>query len=174
MLTYSPDKSRGAVLIVTMFLVLFIFVLGLGLLGRRAPQYESATQATLEAQARALAEAGLEDARVKLNHDQDFPPPGDDGQEIFSYRETVLDVDGQPVGYFDVQVDLSRKAAPAALIWVTSSGVVSDPLRPTTLIRKILRAEYESSLLLRGSDPVDQIPNPDYLQLLRIEEVGAP
>lgn len=168
------NRRLGSSLIATLFLVLFLFILGLGFLGRRAPLYDSAVYGVLEARALAIAQAGIEDARVKLNHDHDFPPPGDEEQEVFSYRETLLDVDGAAIGHFDVAVDTSRRAAPVSLIWVTSSGVAQQPGRPRVQARKVLRAEFEVSLLLRGSDFGDQIPNPNYLRLLNLEEVGSP
>lgn len=66
----------------------------------------SAAQARANsAQAKALARAGLEDARIKLGKDVLFPPPHDE-QEFFSYSEDVLTTAGDFLGTYTVIIDL--------------------------------------------------------------------
>ena len=49
-------KRRGMTLVVVLLIMALIVTMGMAYLGRRAPQYEGAYQASLEVQAKALAE----------------------------------------------------------------------------------------------------------------------
>ncbi len=126
-------RRRAFALIVVLMVLVMLVIVGMALMGRRAPQYEAAQQANLEIQARALAEAGIADARVKLEKDPNFPPVGDRDQKIFSYSEPVFSLQppGDLVGYYLVTVD-TRWADPQeslsqnfpAVITVISTGVL--------------------------------------------------
>ncbi len=120
---------RGFALVFSLLLLLLLALGGMILLGQRAAQYRAAALAPKAALARALAQAGLEDARVKLEKDLNFPPPGDQNQVIFTYEEAVKDLDGALVGHYVVTVDSRHRVPeqpPAAyepsLIVVTAMG----------------------------------------------------
>jgi hypothetical protein len=143
-------RSRGFILVLTLMLCTLLMVLGMGLLGSRSAQYRGAAGDLLAAEARALAEAGLEDARVKLDKDLFFPPPTSAEQLEFSYQEAVsAQDDGTVVGFYRVVLDLSRLESPAApdvghpsLYLVTSTGSLGpDPTKP--LARVTLRMEVD-------------------------------
>ncbi len=129
---------RGFVLVFSLLLLLLMALGGMILLGQRAAQYRAAALAPKTALARALAQAGLEDARVKLEKDLNFPPPGDLNQVLFSYEEAVRDLDGQLVGHYFVTVDGRHRVPeqpPAAyapsLVVVTAMGRAGpDPEAP--------------------------------------------
>lgn len=129
---------RGFVLVFSLLLLLLLTLGGMILLGQRAAQYKAAALAPRTALARALAQAGLEDARVKLEKDLNFPPPGDNKQTLFRYDEAVRDLDGVLVGHYEVTVD-SRHAVPdqppaayaPSVVIVTAMGRAgADPKAP--------------------------------------------
>ena len=131
-------KRRGFLLILSLLLCVFLLLCGMAFMGKRAAQYRGAFAMQKGIRARALAEAGLEDARVKLDKDVSFPPPGDRDQTLFTYSETVRDSAGQVVGSYTVTVD-SRWKVPQnppdpnspSVILVTSVGNLGgDPARP--------------------------------------------
>lgn len=133
----------------SLLLCVLLLVLGVGFLGKRAAQSQAGAAESLAAKARALAEAGIEDARVKLDKDLFFPPPGDVDQTQFSYQEALYDASGANLaGYYDVVIDLSQRHAPdppdpyyPSIILVTSTGLVGDnpkaPLAAVTLRMEI-------------------------------------
>jgi type II secretory pathway component PulK len=62
-------------LILCLMLSALFLVMVLGMLGSRGPQQEAAAALRQYHQASALAQAGLQDFRVKLAKDLKFPPP---------------------------------------------------------------------------------------------------
>lgn len=152
-------RRRGSSLIVVMLITLILFSLGVGLLSKRHLQYKGSYQATYAVQARALARAGLEDARAKLTADYRFPPQPDDGGKVFSYNEEVRDLDGNLVGHYTVSIDFSLQAPPFSILRVTSVGAAGQMLAPTA--RAKMYAEF-------GLDPVRDAPDTyyDYIQVV--------
>lgn len=135
---------RGFALIMVLLLIILLVTIGMAFMGKRSPQYDAAYQAALQVQARALAEAGLEDAHQKLMKDLFFPPLGDRNQTVFSYSEEVTEVGtGDVVGYYFVTVDFSwSQLTPTPLesyppvITVRSQGVLgTDVTNPAATSR---------------------------------------
>ncbi|MFN8608412.1 MAG: hypothetical protein U0931_12820 [Vulcanimicrobiota bacterium] len=142
---------RGFVLIFSLLLLLLLALGGMILLGQRAAQYRASVLASKTAVARALAQAGLEDARVKLEKDLNFPPPGDQNQVVFSYDEPVTDLDGKLVGYYFVTVD-SRHRTPLqppapnepSIVVVTAMGRAGqDPKEPEAVYALSMEVEVD-------------------------------
>lgn len=157
---------KGFTIILCLLLSLLLLVIVLGMLGTRGPMQEVAAGTRQHAQARALAEAGMEDVRVKLGKDLKFPPVPTPDQPFFSYAESVYDVDDTVVGAFQVKIDQSLDQAPYYVLRVTSSGLVGPverPLAHVTLLRRL-----DSCPFLR-TDPT-QI-NPLRFQVLSQEEL---
>lgn len=169
---------RGAVLITALLILAVIFVLGVGLLYRRLEQYRAAMSASQAAQARALALAGLEQVRVKLDKDPLFPLPGAIDQSRFAFSETVVDASEQPVGSFTVELDSSRAGPPYYVLVVVSTGVVAsgDPSSPI-LARRILRQELDVAPDLtagvRGAAEPPQYTNPGYWEVISLTDLGG-
>lgn len=142
-------SRRAFILALSLLLCVLLLVLGVGFLGKRAAQSAAANSEGLSAAARALAEAGLEDARVKLDKDMFFPPPADEDQKFFSYGEKMTDVAGTTVGFYFVDLDLQFATAPdppdpshSSVIRVTSIGSVGeDPNAPRAMVT--LRMEVD-------------------------------
>lgn len=111
-------------LILCLLLSVLLLVVVLGMLNARPPQHEAAAALRLHAQAYALAEAGLEDFRVKFGKHAGFPPPPSPSDPIFSYSEVVYDPDNAAVGRFQVKVDQDFDRPPYYLLRVTSAGIV--------------------------------------------------
>ena len=84
--------KRGSVLITALLLVAVITVLALALLAKNTLQYTGAERQAASVRAYQMALAGLEDVRVKLDLDTNYPPLSDPEQTYFSYTETVLDL----------------------------------------------------------------------------------
>lgn len=143
--------KRGFVLIFSLLLLLLLALGGMILLGQRAAQYRAAALASKTAVARALAQAGLEDARVKLEKDLNFPPPGDQDQTVFTYDEPVTDFDGSVVGFYFVTVD-SRHRIPTqppapyepSVVTVTAMGRAgADPKEPEAVYSLSMEVEVD-------------------------------
>jgi hypothetical protein len=80
--------ARGSVLIASLLLSSIILLVGLGFWGKRRAQYQATLSQRGQMVALSLAEAGLEEARIKLLKDRNFPP-WQEGQQSFSYRENL-------------------------------------------------------------------------------------
>lgn len=148
-------RKRGFALVVSFLLLLVVFVLGLGFLGKRIALYKEALSARASSQARAAALAGMEDVRVKLEKDKSFPPAGSYQQQLFNYSEPLLSVAGSEVGGYHVTVDKRLQQLPYGLIRVTSVGW-SGPADNPAATRKIY-AELDISPVERGTTD----PNPN-------------
>lgn len=139
---------RAFVLVLVLLICNLLLLLGLAFCGKRALQYRGASLASEVAQARALAEAGLEDARVKLEKDMAFPPAGADDQLTYSYSEDVLDPDGRLVGSFTVLLDRTYAKRPYNVLVLRSVGTVGprtlDPPGPQHRIRAELLLDQAS------------------------------
>ncbi|MBX3169611.1 MAG: hypothetical protein KF760_19570 [Candidatus Eremiobacteraeota bacterium] len=134
-------RRRGFLLVLALFMVTFISVLALAFLGSAPLGYRTALSGTFEQQSRWLAQAGIEDARLKLERDPLFPPPEGDEGKFYSYSEEVRELGGgATVGTFDVVIDQSCAEAPYALVRIISTGRL---VRQGAEIRKTICAEID-------------------------------
>ncbi len=133
-------KRRGFLLMVSLLILIFLLVLGMGLMSAQAARYRGLNRAQEAAQAFQLAQAGLEDIRFKLEVDPGFPPnPGDD-QPLFNFAEDVS-VGGVSVGSYEVLLDRDYESPPYRLIRITSTGTVGPKERP--IAQRVLKAELQ-------------------------------
>jgi len=102
-----------------------LLILGGAMLSHQSGYRKAAVRDVEQAQARLLAQAGLEDVRLKWERDPSFPPSGED-VERFSYRENLLDADGHLLGSYEVEIDLRHASAPSQVLLVTSRGVTAE------------------------------------------------
>ena len=161
-------KRNGFVLIMCLILSLLLFVVGVAFLGLKANQYRSATRAQLALQAKAMAEAGFEDFRLKLDRDLTFPPASN-SEKPYSYREE-LDISGTVRGSYTVSVDSKYLNPPYQLLIVTSIGEVG-PTAQTATARRALRFEVDTAAFSRSASPV--VANPDYRRIIRFQDLGS-
>lgn len=152
-------KQRAFTIVVAILVTVLLAVIGFGLLASQSIQARGAHLVPLVSQARALAEAGMEDARVKLEKDPWFPFPAGDEQSVISYTEELSSISapGDVLGSYTVTVDRSHRRLPSRLMLVTSVGTVGEIRNPRA--RYVLRAEYEVDtmevrLWEEGSEPV--------------------
>ncbi|MEW6282898.1 MAG: hypothetical protein AB1758_30075 [Candidatus Eremiobacterota bacterium] len=161
--------TRAFLLVIVVLLSIVLLILGLGFLGKRSAQYAGSRYGVEAAQARAIALAGLEDARVKLSKDLRFPPPGAVDQLSFTYTETFFDLDGTtPVGSCTVTVLTHHSGAPYRVLQVTSVGVVGPADEPSA--RRRITAELDISPTVRGGGAV---PNPGFFQWMNWTDEGS-
>jgi len=140
-------------LLVSLLLTALIATMGLGFVTSRQLRYAGTVRAVNWGQAKALAQAGMEDARVKIERDLDFPPQRSEDQSKFSYRETLTDSTGVNLGSYVVTIDLAHAGPPYHVLRVRSRGLVGpNPALPTGTCT--IYAEYD----VRPVDPVT--PNP--------------
>jgi hypothetical protein len=154
-------------------LTILLFVLGLSFLGKRAAQYRRTGQAVLAAQAKALAEAGLEDVLLKLERDLLFPQLSID-QQGFTYSEELTD-GGVRVGSYTITLDGRYREEPYLILIVTSLGEAGDdPARPTA--QRAIAAEIDLSIIERIDDNGNGVldPNPYYRKVINFNDLGAP
>lgn len=154
-------------------LTLLLFVLGLSFLGKRATQYRRTNHAALAAQAKALAEAGMEDALLKFQRDLSFPPISTD-QASFSYAEEMTD-GGVRVGSYTVTISGTYREEPYLVLLITAVGEAGDdPAMPAA--RRAMVAEVDISKLERIDTDSDGIfdPNPYYRRVINFNDLGAP
>lgn len=147
----------------SLVLLTLILVLGLAFLARRSAEYQVANLQITRAQARAMAFAGLEDARAKLDRDYFFPPQLEIKQKAFQYAELVYDLDDTTVlGSYEVIVDQTYNQDPYHVITVKATGMSGFPPRS----RYRVEAELDASPTVRGGTA----DNPDYWRLIRLSE----
>lgn len=153
-------NSRGFLLISSLLVSILIFLVCGAMLHRRSRQYEAASHQVAEARALAIAEAGLEDARVKLNKDPDFPPYGSEDQLVFSYVEDIFELNStRPVGSYEVIIDMRWRDPPVQILRITSVGTSGE--MDTPLAKSQITMELDIAPWLR-SNPTQ--PNPHYFK----------
>ena len=156
-------KRRASTLLAALALLSLILVLGLAFLTRRSAEYQVANLQVTRAQARALAFAGLEDARAKLDRDFSFPPAMEINHQAFQYAELVYDLDDTTLlGSYEVIVDQTYNDDPYRVITLESTGMAGYPPRA----RYRVQAELDASAKVRGGTA----DNPDYWKLIRMVE----
>lgn len=102
-----------------LLLMVLLLVLGGGLLSRQVGHRQATAAESAALRAQGLAEAGLEDFRLKWERDPNFPPPGEE-LERFAYSELLGG------GRYEVEVDLRFRLAPTQILRVTSRGVLGE------------------------------------------------
>jgi len=157
--------KRGSALISVLIGLSLLAILGAALLQRQRLAYAEATLARHGLQALALAEAGLEDARLKLEKDGWFPPPGAPTQPRFAYSES-LEWQGKEVGHYQVTIDRSHAFAPHYVLRVEAWGFEAEQGT-----RRGLMAEFDTCPHRRGQP--DQ-PSPHPYRLLRVTPMATP
>ncbi len=160
-------KRRGFILILSLFLCLLFFVVGIAYLSLKANQYRSANESQRALQAKGVAEAGLEDLRIKLQRDGQFPPPIG-GSDQYGYREQLV-VGGKLRGTYSVTLDNSYALPPYQLLIATVTGEVGESTQDS-VSRRSFRVEIDLAPFLR-SDP-DTV-NPRYRQILSLQDLGG-
>lgn len=133
-------KRRGFLLMVSLLVLIFLLLLGMGLMSAQSARYRGVNRSQEAAQAFQLAQAGMDDIRFKLEVDPGFPPnPGDD-QPLFNFAEDVK-IGADEVGSYEVQLDRSHEKPPYQLISVTCIGTVGPKEHPVA--QRILKAELQ-------------------------------
>jgi hypothetical protein len=151
---------RAFVLITALMVGVILLLLGMGFVGSQADRYRGVQRSAESAQARSLAVAGLEDARLKIQNDVLFPPPMAAGQTTFSYGER-LDVGSPPIaGSYSVLIETAYNVDPYYVLSITSIGSLGDPNQPT--------AQY------RITAEMDMRPGPRYCHYHHWEDETAP
>ncbi|MBI3924721.1 MAG: hypothetical protein HY319_04210 [Armatimonadetes bacterium] len=161
--------GRGATLIAVMLLMTVLLILGMAMLSQKSSQYEAAVRAREAAQARAVAQAGLEDARMKLTKDFGFPPVNLSDDEGFTYTEPLTGLDGQEIGSYRVTLDRRLLGPPHLILQITSVGVVGARERPRSRVQ--LYAEVD---MARQDRQNPALANPDFLKWVVYLEQATP
>lgn len=154
------DHRRGSVLIAVLLLLVILLILGLAFLTQQSLLYSATSQAQFSVAARAVAEAGLEDARGKLEKDLDFPPAADPDQKIFTYSEPLTNLSGREVGQYTITIDQTNRKK-NGIIAVTSVGSLAG----TSTARRILYAELDVSGTF--------LTNPQFFTFVHFEDRGG-
>lgn len=152
------ETSMKRAFIVPALLVVSIFmVLCIGLLSRQPMRNLGAMQAQYQVQARQIALAGIEEARLRLC--------GDSLQTMTNttFSRELSEAGGGMVGSYLVNWDSSWSEAPYYVLRVESEGFYGSAVKPQA--RYVLRATLD----VRKELAPDK-PNPDYLSLLRWQE----
>ncbi len=128
-------------MVVALLVLGVALVAGMGLMTSQVSNYRGVKAVEDAAQALSLAQAGLEDARLKLERDLDFPPKGDPGQTLFTYSEDVL-IGAQRVGSYRISIDTALQSTDYDMIRVTSTGLVGPGEGPTA--QRTLRIDLDT------------------------------
>lgn len=165
--------QSGFMLAFGLMVMVLLLVMGLGFLGKQADAYRSAAFAEASSQALEVAMAGLEDARVKLMKDFNFPPPGETDQPQYSYTEVLRDPDGRAVGSYTVTVDSQWKGPPSSILKIDVWGYWGDPDNPP-ISRRRVTAEWDAAEFVRGTEDTSNPPiNPHVGQLMHFQDHGG-
>lgn len=153
--------QRGFLLIASLMITVIFLVTGLGVMSAQASRYQASAKVAEGMQARNAALSGLEDVRVKLAKDVQFPPRKSKirGQTKFAYGETLYDGGGdistQVTYSVVVDFELERQCQlnnpdPDLVQWlpyrwgvyrITVSGYVGPRDKP--IAQSLLYAEYD-------------------------------
>ena len=162
-------KRRGFLLLMSLLLMSVIAVLGIGYVTSRQRRYSAAARALILAQARALAQAGMEDARLKIERDASFPPQTSADQTNYSYSEAVNSTTGTVLGRYVVNINTTYAAAPYYTLRVQSEGLAGpNSNKPTGSFT--ISAEFDLSPLSAGNSR-----NPNQYRIVNwSEDVSSP
>lgn len=155
-------------LILSLLLTALFLVMGIGFISQRTAQNRASRAMQARFQATALAEAGLEDAAIKLAKRSNFPPLADETQRVFRYTERLTDETGLEVGTYVVSVDMARSGRPYYIVRLSSTGrigSVSEPLAEVTL-----SGEIDISTLIRETEVRSPELNPNRYKFLYLAE----
>lgn len=143
---------RGGFLMVLVLLLLSLWLIfGLAFLSRSSSQYRAHRAQLASVQARAIAMAGLEQVRAKLDKDPSFPPRGAEDQKVFAYQEEILEPDGTTrAGSVRVVIDRTYGDPPFQVLKIRCTGLVGPRGAPTA--RRTLEAEWDLAPDLRGRE----------------------
>jgi len=148
--------------------------MGMAMLEMRATQARCSVLMKNGIIARQLAVAGMEDARVKLCKDMNFPPRGSIGDFVFSYSEKLqYPGDTAPIGEYEVTVDISRNEPANSAdydqkIRVCSIGLVRDDAGEI-IARRSITAYLDTARLERGGTAA----NPYLYQFIDWQDHGG-
>jgi len=164
---------RGAILAVVMLLLIVLFVMGMTLLSVKNTQAKSSMMMRFGKMAKYIALAGMENARVKLMKDLDFPPEDIIEDHCFTYAEELQFPDGSPsAGYYVVTVDATRNDPKEdsfdRTIRVTAVGVATERDGSIVASHRIT-AVLDASVTTRGSTAL----NPFRYQFVEWQEHGT-
>ena len=147
-------RARGSTIIGALLFLAILLALGLAALSKGISRQRALAEARDYARARHIAEAGLEDVRSKLNLDIFFPPPELFANQLFSYTESMLTLDGTVQGYYTVTLD-GRYAEAYAVYRIRSVGYAgADVDNPLAEAR--VEGDLDISEFVRGTTN----PNP--------------
>ncbi len=148
-------KQKGSILVVTLILLIILFTMGMTILGMKSTQAKSSLMMTHSAMTKYIAEAGMEDARVKLLKDVDFPPKAEINDHLFSYSEELrYPGDSKSIGQYTVTIDTSKNDPSDSTqhdqtITVISEGVMRDS-NGNIIARHKISAILDTSPAIRG------------------------
>lgn len=115
---------QGSTLVLVLMVITLLFVIGIGLLSKKALQSGTAANSIVAAQALALAQSGVDDVLVKMAKDPEFPPRGYE-QDFFSYSESVFSHDrSERIGAYTVTIDLRQLNGAARITEIECVGTV--------------------------------------------------
>lgn len=117
-----------------MMMSLCILALAFGLFEQSKELYRGASDLTAGERARAIAWAGLEDARLKLAMDPEFPPTLALDQNRFAYSEPMAELDGSDLGFYQVEVDCRFRDS-HEIVRITSVGMLGRLDEPAARVR---------------------------------------
>jgi len=181
----AKKRIRAAILIATLFLSLILLIMGMALLSIKTSQMKSTVLTGQAVRARHLAEAGMEDAKIKLQKCVDFPQQVED-QEEFTYREEVSDFDGNIIGIYKVTINI-RNRNEHHYVQVISLGITGHIItNPTSEQKKecikvgpnsdqYLRPEARRLITaIMPTDPPDvSTPHPNNYQYINYWDGGS-
>jgi len=144
---------RLGFIVPALLLVAVFFVLCLGILSKQPIRNSGALQALARQQARQVALAGIDEARLWLATEPSLSPLNTD------FTGQVEDPDSGLVGSYVVTLDYRWAGSPYGIVQVESEGILGTMASP--------QARYRLSVTVDITDPLG---NPDYLKPLRWRE----
>lgn len=132
------NGRRAFLLVAALFILIVLLLLGMGLMNSQSARYRAAARAQESAQALELALSGMDDVRVKLETDANFPPNPAEDQMNFNYAEDVQ-VAGANIGSYEVTLDTTFNKPPFNIVKVRVVGSVGPKEKPRA--QRVLTAE---------------------------------
>lgn len=143
------SRAHGAILIAALFLSMILLIMGMALLSMQISQAKTSALTGYSIKAKHFAEAGMEDAKIKLQKCIGFPETVMD-QDCFTYREEIVDFSGNILGIYTVTINVKNRDSDK-YVQVMSEGICGDIIENPSASEKkeYIRVGHNQNLFLR-------------------------
>ena len=150
-------RTRGF-LVAALLIIMVFFIVAIGILTKQPNRRLAAFQTHYQVQAREIALAGIDDARLRMLGNIQHTTNN------VTYDRVLSSPDGVEVGVSHVRLDYSWRDPPYQVLLIESEGVLGDPVDPRAIYRVQATIDLKPEARTGGGD------NPRLFQVIRWRE----